>query len=232
MIKVCFLSIAFPMNKEVINRLRAEMIRIAEMDKHLEFWFFGCHDSFPQKAVQFIQELRDVLSSSQIDIVAVSDPIHNEKWNIADYDEVKNGFPKRAVTRVEEAPRIEGKSEQYDNRFVEHSRKVSRWYMEQCDIILAYHYDNIPHSVNTEIKRLKKRGKPEIISIYDPDFYQSIDAYIESMDDRDGLILQRLRDGSTYKTLADELGITVNRVQQIASRATRNVMRFIRYGRQ
>ena len=33
------------------------------------------------------------------------------------------------------------------------------------------------------------------------------------------------------KRLADELGITVNRVQQIASRATRNVMRFIRYGR-
>lgn len=231
MIKVCFLSIAFPMNKEVINRLRAEMIRIAEMDKHLEFWFFGCHDSFPKKAVQFIQELRDVLSSNQIDIVAVSDPIHNEKWNITDYDEVKNGFPKGAVTRVEEAPRIEGKSEQYENRFVEHSRKVSRWYMEQCDIILAYHYDNIPHSVNTEIKRLKKRGKPEIISIYDPNFYQSIDAYIASMEDRDGLILQRLRDGSTYKTLADELGITVNRVQQIASRATRNVMRFIRYGR-
>ena len=162
MIKVCFLSIAFPMNKEVINRLRAEMISIAEMDKHLEFWFFGCHDSFPKKAVQFIQELRDVLSSNQIDIVAVSDPIHNEKWNITDYDEVKNGFPKGAVTRVEEATRIEGKSEKYDNRFVEHSRKVSRWYMEQCDIILAYHYDNIPHSVNTEIKRLKKRGKPGI----------------------------------------------------------------------
>ena len=230
MIKVCFLSIAFPMNKEVINRLRAEMIRIAEMDKHLEFWFFGCHDSFPKKAVQFIQELRDVLSSSQIDIVAVSDPIHNEKWNITDYDEVKNGFPKGAVTRVEEAPRIEGKAEQHENRFVEHSRKVIRWYMEQCDIILAYHYDNIPHSVNTEIKRLKKREKPEIISIYDPNFYQSIDAYIASMEDRDGLILQRLQDGSTYKTLADELGITVNRVQQIASRATRNVMRFIRYG--
>lgn len=231
MIKVCFLSIAFPMNKEVINLLRAEMIRIAEMDKHLEFWFFGCHDSFPKKAVQFIQELRDVLSSNQIDIVAVSDPIHNEKWNITDYDEVKNGFPKGAVTRVEEAPRIEGKSEKYDNRFVEHSRKVSRWYMEQCDILLAYHYDNIPHSVNTEITRLKKREKSEIVSIYDPDFYQSIGTYIASMEDRDGLVLQRLRDGSTYKSLADEIGITVNRVQQIASRATRKVMRFIRYGR-
>ena len=90
MIKVCFLSIAFPMNKEVIHRLRAEMIRLAEMDKHLEFWFSGCHDSFPKKAVQFIMELRDVLSASQIDIVAVSDPVYNEKWNIPDYDEAKN----------------------------------------------------------------------------------------------------------------------------------------------
>lgn len=70
----------------------------------------------------------------------------------------------------------------------------------------------------------------ECISIYDPDFYQSIDTYIASMEDRDGLVLQRLRDGSTYKILADELGITVNRVQQIASRATRKVMHFIRCG--
>lgn len=231
MIKVCFLSIAFPLNKEVINRLRAEMIRIAEMDKHLEFWFFGCHDSFSEKAVQFILEIRDVLKTSQIDIVAVSDPVKNERWDVTEYDEKKDGFPKGAVTRVVYAPRIEGKAEQHENRFVEHSKKVGRWYMEQCDLMLAYHYNNIPHSVNTEVKRLTKREKPEIISIYDPDFYQRIDTYIASMDDRDGVVLQRLRDGSTYKTLADELGITVNRVQQIASRATRNVMRFIRYGR-
>ncbi len=231
MIKICFLSIAFPMNKEVINQLRVEMIRLAEADKHLEFWFSGCHERFLEKAVQFILEIRDVLSSSQIDIVAVSDPLYNEKWNVDEYDEVKNGFPRGAVTRVEYAPRIEGKSEQYENRFVEHSKKVHRWYMEQCDVVLAYHYDNVPHSVNTEIKRLKKREKPEVISIYDPEFYERIDTYIASMEDRDGLILQRLRDGSTYKTLADELGITVNRVQQIANRATRNVMRFIRYGR-
>ena len=230
MIKICFLSIAFPMNKEVTNQLRSEMIRLAEADKHLEFWFTGCHESFLEKAVQFILEIRDVLSTSQIDIVAVSDPLYNEKWNVTEYDEVKNGFPRGAVTRVENAPRIEGKSEQYENRFVEHSKKVHRWYMEQCDVVLAYHYDNIPHSVNTEVKRLKKRKKPEVISIYDPDFYQRIDTFIASMDDRDGLILQRLRDGNTYKTLADELGITVNRVQQIASRATRKVMHFIRYG--
>lgn len=142
---------------------------------------------------------------------------------------MKNGFPRDSVTRVEYAPRIEGKSKQYENRLVEHSKKVHRWYMEQCDVVLAYHYDNIPHSVNTEVKRLKKRKKPEVISIYDPDFYQRIDAYIASLIETD-LCFKKLHEGSTYKVLADELGITVNRVQQIASRATRNVMRFIRYG--
>lgn len=211
------------MNAEVVKRLRSEMIRLAESDKHLEFWFFECRDSFSEKAVQYILEIRNVLSASKIDIVAVSDPLKNERLGVSEYDEVKEGFPKGAVTKVEFAPRIEGKSEQYENRFVEHYRKVDRWYIEQCDIVLAYHYDNIPHSVNTEIKRLKKRGKPKIISIYDPAFSQHIDTYISSMEDRDGYVLQRLRNGSTNNALPEELGITVNRVQQIASRATRNL---------
>lgn len=229
MIRVCFLSISFPMNAEVINRLRSEMIRLAESDKHLEFWFFGCRDSFSEKAVQYILEIRDVLSTSKIDIVAVSDPFKNERWNVTEYDETKDGFPKGAVTRVEYAPRIEGRSEKHENRFVEHYKKVERWYMEQCDVVLAFHYDNIPHSVNTEVKRLKKRSKPEVVSIYDPAFSRRIDTYIDGMDDRDGLVLQRLRDGKTYKEISEELCISVNRVQQIASRATRNVMYFIRY---
>lgn len=230
MIRVCFLSIAFRMGNEVVHRLREEMIRLAERDKHLEFWFYGCHDDFSKKAVQFILEIKDVLSQSTIDIVAVSDPIRNERIGVESFDAQKEGFPCGVVTRIEYAPRIEGKSEMHENRFVEHSKKINRWYMEQCDIILAYHYDNIPHSVNTEIKRIKKRGKPEVVSIYDPDFSQRVDAFIAEMDDRDGLILQRLRSGSTYRELSEELGITVNRVQQIASRATKNVMYFIRYG--
>lgn len=230
MIKVCFLSIAFRMGNEVVQRLREEMIRLAETDSHLEFWFYGCHDEFSKKAVQFILELRDVLSASQIDIVAVSDPVRNDRIGVAEFNAEKEGFPGGVVTRIECAPRIEGKSEQHENRFVEHSKKVNRWYMEQCDIVLAYHYDNIPHSVNTEIKRLKKRGKPEVVSIYDPDFAQKIDTYIAGMDDRDGVVLQGLRDGHSYKMLSEKLNISVNRVQQIASRATRNVINFVRYG--
>lgn len=37
MIKVCFLSISFPITNEVIRSLRAELIRLAEADKLLEF---------------------------------------------------------------------------------------------------------------------------------------------------------------------------------------------------
>ncbi len=205
MIKVCFLSISFPMSRGIVNSLREQMIRLAEADKHLEFWFFGCHDSFSEKAVQLIMEIRNVLLTSQIDIVAVSDPLRNERLGLREFDEKKEGFPKGAVTRVEYAPRIEGRSEQHENRFAEHYRKVDRWYMEQCDVVLAYHYDNIPHSVNTKIKRLKKHSKPEIISINDPDCSRRIDVFIDGMEGRDGLVLQRLRDGKTYKEIAEEL---------------------------
>ena len=74
MIKVCFLSISFPLTNEVIRSLRAELIRLAEADTHLEFWFSGCHDRFVEKAVKFILEIRDVLSRS------LHSAAHSGRW--------------------------------------------------------------------------------------------------------------------------------------------------------
>ncbi len=228
MLRVGFLSISFRLDKSAISNLRKEMIKLAERDEHLEFWFFGCHDELESKAIQFILELRDALSRNQIDIVAVSDPVKNERLEITEFDETKDGFLEGSVTRVEVSPRFEGKLEQHPNRFVEHYRKVERWLIEQCDIVLAFHYDSIPHSVNTEIRRLKKRGKHEVISVFNQEFSERIDAFIAEMEGRDAHILQSLRAGISYKALSEELGITVNRVQQIANRAVRTVMRHIR----
>ena len=226
--KVCFLNSFFRIDKVVENNLRDEMIKLAESDNHLEFWFFVSHDNFTKKAIQYIGELRSVLPKSQIDIIVVQDPIKLEKY--AD-DEVcdMSGLPRGIISRYVMAPRIEGKVELRENRFVEHSRKVERWMMEQCDIVYAYHYDNIPHPANTEIKRLRKKNKPQVISIYNPDFRDKIDLFIAGMEDRDGYVLQSIKAGKTYREIGEELGITINRVQQIANRATRNVMNYIRY---
>ena len=230
MLKVCFLNSFFRIDKVVTNRLREEMIKLAETDSHLEFWFFVSHDDFTKKAIQFIGELRAVLSKSQIDIIVVQDPIKLEKYADDESNRDMSGVPRGIISRYVMAPRIEGKVELRENRFIEHCRKVERWMMEQCDIVYAYHYDNVPHTANTEIKRLRKKNKPKVISIYNPEFRDKIDLFIAGMEDRDGYVLQSLKAGKTYREISEELGITINRVQQIANRATRKIMNHIRYG--
>ena len=225
MTKVYFLHSYHKMDKTVERQLREEMIKLAESDNHLEFWFLVCHDAFSKKAHQFICELKAVLTGSRIDIVLVEDPVKQERYGESVI--VGSGIPRELVSRCEMAPRIEGGAELHESRFIEHYKKVERWVLEKCDIVYAYHYDNIPHAVNNELKRLRKKGKPQVISIYNPQIYDKIDAYIEKMEDRGGFALRCLRDGKTYREIAEELEISINRVQQLVNKATRNIMKNI-----
>lgn len=228
MIKVCFQGMYSSMDSASIRRLRTELINLAEKESQLEFWFTGCHNGYEKKAVEFILQIKALLPKSQIDVVAVVDPIKYEKLNIEEFDEVKNGFPRDSVSKIVYAPRIEGKSEMIPNRFVEHSRKVMRWVIEQCDLLIAYHYESVPDYTNTEIKRIRKKGNIKIISLYDPEVAKVIDEYIDNLEGRDKIVLQGLRAGRTYKSLATELDISINRVQQITNKAIRHMMQEIR----
>lgn len=225
MTKVYFLHSYRKMDKTVESRLKDEMIKLAESDNHLEFWFLVCHDVFSQKALQYIRELRTALPDSRIDIVLVEDPIKQERYGESVL--VGSGIPRELVSRCEMAPRIEGGAELHESRFIEHYKKVERWVLEKCDIVYVYHYDNIPHPTNSEIKRLKKKVKPKVISIYNQEFYDKIEAFIENMEDRGGFALRCLRDGKTYREIAEELEISINRVQQVVNKATRNIMKNI-----
>lgn len=228
MIKVFFLSIFSTMDAFSIQILKNEVVRLAESDSQLEFWFTSCYESAEKALVQIIQETKALYPESQIDIVSVIDPVKYENFTWEDFDEVRIGFPKESVTKLEYAPRIEGRSEQIPNRFVEHHRKIERWIAEQCDVIFAFHYEGIPDYINQEVKRLKKKKTPKVISIYNPDVSKRINDYIDALEGRDGIIIRGIRDGRTYKSLSIELGISINRVQQISSKAIRLMFREIR----
>lgn len=228
MIKVCFLSIFSAMDEVSIQTLKNEIIHLAESDPQLEFWFTSCFENAEKALIQIIQETKALFPESQIDIVSVIDPIKYEKFTWEDFDEVRIGFPKGSVTKLEYAPRIEGKSEQLPNRFVEHYRKIERWISEQCDIVFAFHYEDIPDYINQEVKRLKKKKTPKVISIYNPDVSKRINDYIGALEGREGIIIQGIRDGRTYSSLSKELGISINRVQQISHKAVRQMFREIR----
>lgn len=228
MIKVFFLSIFSTMDDFSTQTLKKEVVKLAESDSQLEFWFTSCYESAEKALVQIIQETQALYPEKQIDIVSVIDPIKYDKFTWEDFDEVRIGFPKGAVTKLEYAPLIEGKSEQIPNRFVEHYRKIERWIAEQCDVVFVFHYEGIPDYINQEVKRLKKKKTPTVISIYNPDVAKRINDYIDALEGRDGIIIRGIRDERTYKSLSIELGISINRVQQISSKAVRLMFREIR----
>jgi len=228
LIRVCFLSIFSAMDDFSIQTLKNEIVRLAESDSQLEFWFTTCFESGEKALIQIIQETKALYPESQIDIVSIIDPIKYEKFTWEDFDEIRIGFPKGSVTKIEYAPRIEGKTEQIPNRFVEHYRKIERWIAEQCDIVFAFHYEGIPDYINNEVKRLKKKKTPKVISIYNPDVSKRINDYIDALEGREGIIAQGIRDGRTYKSLSNELGISINRVQQVSHKAIRQMFREIR----
>lgn len=173
-------------------------------------------------------DLRKDYPDYHLDIILIVDPLKADQVISERFKHPENQFPLESITRIEQAPRIEGKSETHSTRFIEHSRKVSRWIASQCDYIIAYHYEALPDYINTEIKRLRKKPKPEIISLNDPHIDEFINQYIDNLEGRDGMVLRALRLGKTYSSIASELEITTNRVQQISHRATRFMYREVK----
>lgn len=225
--RVCFRSVFTFVDPISKNNLRKALLRLAEQNEHIEFWFTVCHDNFDKAAIEHIMDIKNMYPQKQIDIVAVIDPMKYERLSFEEFNPERDGFPHNAVTKIEYAPRIEGKSELLPNRFIEHYRKVDRWIAEQCDTIIVYHYEDVPEHTNSEIKRLKKKSK-EVISIYNPGVAKAIRDYIDNLDGREKTVLHGLKEGRTYKSLADELGISINRVQQITHKAIRVMFSEIR----
>lgn len=226
MIRVCFANTGFPMDDVVHEALRNTLEHLADTHCHIEFWYNNCHQDFERSSVEYILELQNKYPDKQFDIIAVLDPLRNDPKGVLDYSFTKrdeNGYPLGSVSRYEYAPYLVGKSEQHYNRFITHHKKIVRWVRENCDILIAYHYDNINDTLNTDIKRLKKIQKPEVISIYNPERYKQIDAHLELLPDRERTIILGLRNGRSYKSLSEEFGVSQERIRTIANSTGRRL---------
>lgn len=228
MLKVSFLHMTSILNSVVEQKIDEAIKSLMEKDNHIEFLFTNCRFGVENFIIHHIMDLRNEYPDHHLDIILIEDPIKLERMDTEMFKHPKEQFPRGAITRIESAPRIEGKSETHSTRFIEHAKKVERWIASQCDYIIVYHYEAIPDSINTEVKRLRKKSKPEIISLNDPQIDEFINQYIDNLEERDGLVLRALRAGKTYRSIASELEITPNRVQQISHRATRYMYREIK----
>ena len=111
------------------------------------------------------------------------------------------------------------------NRYFSHMNHLLKAHFELVRLIEV---ENKLKKHHRAYLHVRKKNNPKVISIYDPEFRNKIDLFIAGMEDRDGYVLQSLKAGITYREIGEELGITINRVRQIANRATRKIMNYIR----
>ena len=214
------------MDQAAKERLYEVLEQTIRQENQVEFWYAGCYDAFESAALEYILKIKESYPSCRVEIVAVMDPLKFDYPALGDIPKEiieAQGFPEGVVARMELAPRIEGKAEKYENRFVTHSRKVDLWVMDQCDTLLVFNYDSIPGPITNMVKQVQKKGSMTVIPIFNPDRLNSIEENLMTPSEREQLIVQDLRSGRTFQSLGEELGVTLNRVQQIANRAGRRM---------
>lgn len=228
--KVCFVADRFFWEEEMDDLLYQEINKISNEDHIIEFYFHTCHEVFTQRAVGCIQKLKEERTEKQLSIVAVIDPL---KWGEAAYNEEilfrYDQFPRGSVDRIDLAPAFNGKCEKNERRFIQHFYKINRWLYHQCDDMIAYYYDNLPNiTLRTTRSATTGKSRPALHHLYLPKTKDRIDILIEQLPERERNAVLAINSGTTYRQLAEQLGVSYNRAQQLTNRGELQIRRWLR----
>lgn len=228
--KVCFVADRFFWEEEMDDLLYQEINKISNEDHIIEFYFHTCHEVFTQRAVGCIQKLKEKRPEKQLSIVAVIDPL---KWGEAAYNEEilfrYDQFPRGSVDRIDLAPAFNGKCEKNERRFIQHFYKINRWLYHQCDDMIAYYYDNLPNiTLRTTRSATTGKSRPALHHLYLPKTKDRIDILIEQLPERERNAVLAINSGTTYRQLAEQLGVSYNRAQQLTNRGELQIRRWLR----
>lgn len=227
--KVCFVADRFFWEEEMDDLLYQEINKISNEDHIIEFYFHTCHEVFTQRAVGCIQKLKEERPEKQLSIVAVIDPL---KWGEAAYNEEilfrYDQFPRGSVDRIDLAPAFNGKCEKNERRFIQHFYKINRWLYHQCDDMIAYYYDNLPNiTLRTTRSATTGKSRPALHHLYLPKTKDRIDILIEQLPERERNAVLAINSGTTYRQLAEQLGVSYNRAQQLTNRGELQIRRWL-----
>ena len=223
--KVCFVADRFFWEEEMGDLLYQEINKISNEDRVVEFYFHTCHEIFAQKAVACIQKLRRERPEKHLSIIAIIDPL---RWG----EEIPfrhDQFPRGSVDRIDFAPAFDGKCEKDERRFIQHFYKIDRWLYHQCDDMIAYYYDNLPNiTQRTARTATSGNSRPALHHLYLPKTKDRIDILIEQLPERERNAVLAINSGTTYRQLAEQLGVSYNRAQQLVNRGELQIRRWLR----
>ena len=238
MVKVCFIGVSLRLEHAAIERLRSEMDVLSEQEPEIEFWFHGFHSDFIKSMLEEVVSLKKRKANQHIEIVDVVDPIELDAFKKKaqemelseeeQYDRQLRAdhYDQREPVRIEYAPWFDYRTDLHPDHYIAHSQRIDRWMVNGCDYLITYTYENLLDTENTTIKRARaKNPNMKVISISVPSTAERIEELKAQLDDRKKYVVDSLLAGESYSSLGRALGITSNRVHQIAGKATRLIYR-------
>lgn len=118
---------------------------------------------------------------------------------------------------------------QDERRFIQHFYKIDRWLYHQCDDMIAYYYDNLPNiTQRTARTATSGNSRPALHHLYLPKTKDRIDILIEQLPERERNAVLAINSGTTYRQLAEQLGVSYNRAQQLVNRGELQIRRWLR----
>lgn len=204
--RICFEDAPLFAERSSLEQIE-QILRDLLQEGPVECWFFGCHSTIADQAVEIIMKLRNEDSEVKLQVIDIVDPISedSDKYRLGDTKEEKDDFPKGVVNRLLYAPLLSGKAEHSQSHVIAHAKKLRRWMWEQCDIIVFYYYENLPDPDIQRILKWSEKCDIELIHIWNKDTYHLIEEKMATVEGEDGILLSLRKRGDTFRCIGEQL---------------------------
>lgn len=219
--------------------LHNKLEQLIEEESQLEFWFRWPLTNLQAYALDCLIKTKYHHPQRNIEIVAVLDQLkyagvtleylHSNGMLMQDRirpeEMVKDITRIKAVTRIEFAPLPEGVSPEFDpdnwsyRDEWNYSNKIDAWAKGQCNLLVAFHYQGIPNRWNLAINRIQRKGKPEVISIFNQEIATRISELAKALEGDESLVFKGRAEGKSFNAIAQEMKIPVKMASQLFRRA-------------
>lgn len=219
-----FLGIDSIYDSELIDRIYDEVESRIENEQEAEFWFSHVGNQFSASCLVVAIRLRSKYPEKDLKVVRVFDPVKyddSEDWYKVAFD---SSFPRCIPDKNIFAPEMREGVAQNAMQFIQQARKVERWILRQVDTVIAYFYPNLEDSVISQIEYAQCSCNVEVVHLFFDKTQRFIQEQVDTaFDDRTKTILTMLQQGVTQKEIGKAVGVSTNRIGQIAHKAAREI---------
>lgn len=209
---------------DLIDRMYQEVESRIANEQEAEFWFSHVGHQFSASCLAVAIRLRSKYPEKDLKIVRVFDPVKyddSDDWYKAAFDVA---FPRCIPDKNIFAPEMREGVAQNVMQFVQQVRKVERWILRQVDTVIAYFYPNLEDSIISQIEYAQRSCKAEVVHLFFDETQRFIQEQVDTaFDDRTKMILTMLQQGVTQKEIGKAVGVSTNRIRQIAHKAAREI---------